>query len=270
MSGHPDDPAPWSASHALAPLPPSYIDTRNALHRLAMHVVYRPRREATGRFGLCWTPGGFGTPVYGDDERVRVQGVELVHECAGDRRVAPLSCVRAAAEHVGIEFDPAFDHGMHDVVDPGDPDEDLPVDEASVLALGDWFGLATAVLDDVRAAHPDASPTTAQLWPEHFDLAIDLAYGPGEGQRVNVGFSPGDPGPADSPTATPYLYVGPWTADRPGDPGYWNASFGATLGYDEIRSAGAGDAQRDRALAFIADGLALLGKSQGIDVGSRR
>jgi len=41
-------------------------------------------------------------------------------------------------------------------------------------------------------------------------------------RRVNLGGSPGD-GSCDEP----YLYVGPWTADRPGDPEFWNADFGA-------------------------------------------
>jgi hypothetical protein len=35
--------------------------------------------------------------------------------------------------------------------------------------------------------------------------------------------------PGDDFSAEPYLYVGPWGADRPGDAGYWNAPFGAVL-----------------------------------------
>ena len=62
--------------------------------------------------------------------------------------------------------------------------------------------------------------TAAQLWPEHFDLACTVVVG-GEVQ-VNVGASPGD---AYEPA--PYLYIGPWGPERPGDPAYWNAPFGA-------------------------------------------
>ena len=56
-------------------------------------------------------------------------------------------------------------------------------------------------------AAPDDDPTEAQLWPEHFDLALSI--GP-DGGRANVGASPGD---ADHDA--PYLYVGPWEP-RPG------------------------------------------------------
>ena len=44
--------------------------------------------------------------------------------------------------------------------------------------------------------------------------------------RVNLGASPGDGFHAE-----PYLYVGPWGPHRPGAPGFWNAPFGAVLGW---------------------------------------
>ena len=44
---------------------------------------------------------------------------------------------------------------------------------------------------DVRAGQP-------VLWPEHFDLAIDV-------DEVNYGVSPGD-----GYHGAPYAYVGPW------------------------------------------------------------
>jgi hypothetical protein len=86
------------------------------------------------------------------------------------------------------------------------------------------------------------------VWPEHFDVALDLAAAPD--RRVNLGGSPGDGFHAD-----PYLYVGPWTADRPGDVAFWNAPFGAVLGYAELleRSDSLGSA-----VAFFDRGLALL------------
>ena len=58
------------------------------------------------------------------------------------------------------------------------------------------------------------------------DLAIDL--GP-DGQRVNIGFSPGD---AAHPE--PYLYVGPW-GEWGSDP-IWNEPFGASLSYADLRT----------------------------------
>ncbi len=81
----------------LEALPPSFAATRDALHRLALHVVYLTRREATGRFGLCWTPGGFGTPLFGEGEQVRVAGATLIHQSGGETRSAPITSLRAAA-----------------------------------------------------------------------------------------------------------------------------------------------------------------------------
>ncbi len=152
-------------------------------------------------------------------------------------------------------MDPDFDHGFSDVVAAGDVDADLEVDGASGEALSDFLGLADSVLETVRSDADDASAVT--LWPEHFDIALDLAHGdPPDAKRVNVGGSPGDSG-----HPTPYLYVGPWTADRPGDADYWNTGFGATLGHDEIRRAGDGSAQRDRAVEFVQTGLSFLRQS---------
>ena len=34
--------------------------------------------------------------------------------------------------------------------------------------------------------------------------------------------------------ADPYLYVGPWTDERPGDASFWNAPFGSVLGYRDL------------------------------------
>ena len=90
----------------------------------------------------------------------------------------------------------------------------------------------------------------AQLWPEHFDLAVIVDL-PG-GARVNVGFSPGD-GFHDAP----YAYVGPHdTGGLSGD--YWNAPFGAYLGYAELASAADPHAF---ATEFITFGLAALASS---------
>jgi hypothetical protein len=63
--------------------------------------------------------------------------------------------------------------------------------------LADWYQLGAHALASFAAAVPDDQPTSAQLWPEHFDLGITAA-------RVNYGVSPGD-----GHIAEPYLYVGP-------------------------------------------------------------
>ena len=95
----------------------------------------------------------------------------------------------------------------------------------------------------------------AQLWPEHFDLAFDTSY-PNAASPVtgsNLGCSAGDAG-----NEQPYLYVGPWTADRPGDAEYWNASFGSVASYADVM--GASDPLQ-AAVAFFDTGMALLSGS---------
>ncbi len=87
-----------------------------------------------------------------------------------------------------------------------------------------------------------------QIWPEHFDAALDLAVSPDV--RVNLGGSPGDDGHPE-----PYLYVGPWTSDRPGDAAFWNAPFGAVLGHDVV--AGSDDPLRT-ACSFFERGIEQL------------
>lgn len=90
-----------------------------------------------------------------------------------------------------------------------------------------------------------------QLWLEHFDLAIDTDTPSG---RTNFGVSPGD-----AYHAEPYVYIGPWSAQRPGDPAFWNASFGATLAEPDVRRST--DALATVG-AFLHRGLELLGRAE--------
>ena len=110
-----------------------------------------------------------------------------------------------------VDLDAALDVG-HDTPPLGERSTPLAVDASAADALARWYMLATTALDRiVVASRPEAAPTLAQLWPEHFDVSLDLAATPD--RRANVGASPGD---AFHPE--PYLYVGPWTDDRPGHP----------------------------------------------------
>ena len=114
--------------------------------------------------------------------------------------------------------------------------------------------LATSIFEQLRKEWDEFGPSSAQLWPEHFDLAFDVAYGePSDTKRINVGASPGDAGHAD-----PYFYVGPWTDERPGDGEYWNAGFGATLSHADVVAAGRKPAQRDLVLDFLRTGMERL------------
>jgi hypothetical protein len=240
---------------SLAPLPDGYADTREALQRVATHVLARRRFALSGKFGLRATPGGFGTPACGPDhEVVRVTGTHLVRERTGDASTTATLDLRGAtlaeaAALVDVDLDLPFEAG-HDTPPVGDPTAPLTVDRDGAAALAEWYRLGWSAIDAaVAELGPDAGPSVAQLWPEHFDAGIDVAAAPG--RRANLGASPGD-----GFSAQPYLYVGPWDADRPGDPSYWNAPFGAVLAHDELRSDPAPEVA---AAAFLLRGIRLLG-----------
>jgi len=201
--------------------------TRDALQRVATHVLARSRYAAAGRFGLRSTPGGFGTPAFGDAvEILRVSGDGLVREREGRASTMPMNGATLAdlAAFAGADLTTAFDAGK-DAPPVGDRHAPLTVDAAEAARLADWWHLGWRVLDTVIAAAADAM--AIQLWPEHFDAGTSVAIS--EGDHCNLGVSPGD-GFSDEP----YLYLGPWSDQRPGDPAYWNASFGAVLHRDEV------------------------------------
>ena len=89
-----------------------------------------------------------------------------------------------------------------------------------------WTGSSTGSTSDGGCSTPSprargrAGAGDGAVWPEHFDAATALDLGAGAG--VNLGFSGGD-----AFCEEPYAYVGPWGPERPGDPAYWNAPFGA-------------------------------------------
>jgi len=103
--------------------------------------------------------------------------------------------------------------------------------QRAVRALVRWLDLeasgANTAEDDLRAfaaSIPEDDPTAAQLWPEHFDLAMSA-------DRINYGGSPGD-----NYIDVPYLYVGPFDGPPAKPDPFWNQPFGAAIGFDEIAS----------------------------------
>ena len=215
------------------------VATRTAWHAVAEHVLAVARYAATGRIGLRPSPGGFTTPPFGEPgQRLAVEGVELVvfrGEAASRHELTSLGAAAAAAE-----VDLASWHGLYPVVTPADPGLHLLIDRDAALVIAEWFALTDRVLAEVARAHRDKEPSEAQLWPEHFDLALSVG-------RCNLGGSPGD---AEYPE--PYLYVGPWEpAPYIEAGGFWNAPFGARLPWRADLSV------RD-AVAFFTQGLARL------------
>lgn len=160
-----------------------------------------PARKPDNEIALEATAGGFGTPVFeweGARRQVRVEGTELVRETDGEQQREAL-----------------------DSVDP---------EAARVLAA--WYEFGAEVLERARGeANVNEAATAPILWPEHFDVAIEMGD-EAAGARATYGFSPGD---EDHPE--PYVYVAPWTPQPPG--GLWNATGfgGAELGYAELLAA---------------------------------
>jgi hypothetical protein len=122
---------------------------------------------------------------------------------------------------------------VYELETPLEPDRALDLDPAATTLLADWFALTDAALRQLTAEGRLTDATEAQLWPEHFDLALRAG-------EVNYGGSPGD---ADHPL--PYLYVGPWPP--PASDVFWNEPFGASLRW----SAGL---RVERAVAFFVEG----------------
>jgi hypothetical protein len=208
----------------LPPLPPGFPRAREALHRLAEDVIKPAREQTSGEWTLTQTPGGFGTPVFGDDSQVRVEGTELVVRERGTERREAISSLARAADAIGPSLLPEGLEGLGE--------EPLEVGAAAAEALAAAFAVGREALEQLvaNAGEGDAA-TTPTLWPEHFDIAIEM--GPEDaGRRANYGLSPGD-----EEHEQPYFYVGPWTAKPVGD--LWNAAGfpGAELPYEDLAAA---------------------------------
>ena len=192
--------ARWlGAYRRLEPAPDELVATRLALHRVAEDVMTPARQAANGKIALRYVAGGFGTPFFGDDTQLRVEGTELVTQSSAGESREPID----------------------------------GVDEAASRFLGDWYGFGASVLEQLRAeAVSEHEPSRVQLWTEHFDLAVELGA-EAAGARAGFGASPGDEAHPE-----PYLYVVPWESERASGEG-WNAAgfAGAELPYAELLTA---------------------------------
>lgn len=209
---------------ALLSLPSGFARSREALHRLAEDVIKPAREQTSGEWTLTQTPGGFGTPVFGNDNQVRVDGVDIVVRGAGEERRAPISSLAAAAELIGPGLLPNPIEGLSTEV--------LEVDAAAAEALAAAYAVGKEALKRlVEAAGEGDAPTEPTLWPEHFDIAIEMGDEEAD-RRANYGLSPGDENHAE-----PYFYVGPWSARPSGE--MWNAQGfpGAEIGYEELAAS---------------------------------
>ena len=226
----------------FAPLPDDWPVQRDRLQRIATHVLANAQHHVSGHVALTVLPGGFGTPEFGPDRsRVRIAGGSLHVERADGERdgeraatsvVVPIagSSIRELCEAAGVEPDPDLTVG-DDTPVLGDPDEMIVLDSGATGVVGDWFALGQRAIDAAVASLPDPRASVVRLWPEHFDVGVDLAPDAARRPelRCNLGASAGDPLHQE-----PYLYVGPWGEERPGPDGFWNAPFGAVLGFGDL------------------------------------
>jgi hypothetical protein len=200
------------------------VATRLALHGVAELVLAGPQFHLSGTIELRSVPGGFGTVA---DPDIRVIGHELV---AGQVRTALAGqTIDELAGACGLSATPLSDVYAEG---PGLVGGDrVEVDPLAAAEVARAFEIGDAAL---RTLAPDHRPI---LWPEHFDIAIDV-------DEVNYGVSPGD-----SHLDQPYAYVGPWQRDNyRGE--FWNSPFGAARALAEL-----GDV--DGVLTFFAEGRSL-------------
>ena len=253
--GHPEI-TEYAADHwlgayrRLAELPAAFDRTRRSLHQLAFFAIAPKRFDQTTKLALRYTHGGFGTPFFGDEEQIRVEGDLLVHQRGQEVRSTRITTLEEGCAFLSIPYRDVWFEGFHDPLSPAGGTTELPVDPAATAAIGDWFGFASSVLEEARRTPGAADVSRVQLWPEHFDLAFEMGA-LDSGQRASYGASPGDDGHTE-----PYLYVAAWGDIDRSDP-YWNdATFnGASLPYSQLLDA---EDQQATALAFLRDGFARL------------
>jgi hypothetical protein len=195
--------------------------------------------------------GGFGTPFFGNDRQIRVEGGNVVIQDAEGARGEEITTLRRAARMVGIDYRATWGPAWHDPPVPADPDSPLDISPDAVLACSHVLGFGFSILEQIRVeAREQETPSRVQLWPEHFDAAVEIGVAAAD-RRGAFGVSPGYPAHPE-----PFVYVSPWSKDWLDDP-YWNAdSFGGSiLNYPELLAA---PNQRETALAFLRTGLELL------------
>ena len=201
-----------------APLPiadlDTFISTRDALHRVAEHVLAKARYLDDGEIRLSAFPGGFSTPHLIGKTRVRVDGADLVVDTEGRSARIGLTTIGDAAAFLDIE--PGFPGELHPATTEFDPERPLAIDRDAAESLAAWYSFTAEVLDLFAGEIVDASPSELILWPEHFDQAF-YTQDADERRRANYGASPGDDGHPE-----PYLYVGPW--GTPAANPFWNAA----------------------------------------------
>lgn len=202
----------------------AYTRTRHSLHGLAELVLAGPQYRQQGSIKLRVQGEGFRTR---DEPVVAVSGSALA---TADIKVDVHGLTFAqAAARIGLEAS-----RLDDVYSDGpkiSPDDAIHLDATAVRQVEHAFALGDQAL---RRFNELADPI---LWPEHFDVAIEIG-------EVTFGVSPGD-----RYFDRPYAYVarpGPFTGE------FWNAPFGAARLLAELAGV-------DGIVAFFRQGAELTG-----------
>jgi hypothetical protein len=193
---------------STAPDSTALVSTRQRLHGIGECLMAGPQRRAGGRFTLRVTPGGFATT---GAPALRLDGTDLVVD--ENRRVAIAGTFSELAEALRVDFGAPPD-AYPDGSQAG-PADDTWLDAGSARLIQSWYLVSDAAL---RVMAPRQTPI---LWPEHFDVAIQLG-------DTSYGASPGD-----GFHATPYAYV---SSGDHGKSDFWNAPFGAIRSYEQMHS----------------------------------
>lgn len=217
---------------------------RASLHAVAERILAADLYARTGYVGLRPTVDGFGQPEVltgGERRRARIVRNTLVvqHDVSETRH--ELTTLGDLAAAVGIELGGDLPYEPSSDAAPSTP---VAISETAAKAFAVTLAFSASALERVRRAAWESNPSIYQLWPEHFDLAVQIG-------SVMIGASLGDALSVDG-RRTPYLYVSP--EEVPAPDGYWNEPYGAAIGFDELRSD-------DHAHAFFTTGLEALGIS---------
>ncbi|MGL5809190.1 MAG: hypothetical protein ACRCYQ_04520 [Nocardioides sp.] len=198
-----------------------YVRTRSRLHGIAECLMAGPQRRRVGRLRLRATLGGFATT--GEPTLRLMHGDLVVNE---SRRLPLAGSLGDLATAAGVDFGaPVGDYPDGSGALATDV---LDLDDAAMTRITDWFVLGDSAL---RVVDPTQVPV---LWPEHFDVAIEVNAG---SVVSSLGCSAGD-----GFHAAPYAYV---STSYSGSADYWNAPFGALAPADGLDLPGVVDFWRE-------------------------
>lgn len=204
---------------SMSPSGDDLATTRRSLHAVAEHIMAGPQHRLTGTIRLAVTADGFSTIALGDDlAGLEVRGMSLVAQRPGaEVQVTLAGSIADVARAVGVE--PGAPVGVYSDGSGADASFEVVVELAATQQILWALAIGDAALRRFTMRHRSEGSRVPVLWPEHFDVGIDL-------DEVNYGVSPGD-----VLVTEPYAYVGPWQRRR--GP-FWNQPFGAARSMREL------------------------------------